>query len=110
MVKPLGAAELKAWLADPAREKPVVLDVRDSWELEKCRFDGALHIPMREIPARLGEIDRVRPIVTICHLGGRSMQVASFIEAQQRRPDDIYNLSGGVAAWSREVDPTFPTY
>ena len=119
MVKPLSAVELKSWLDDRSRERPILLDVREHWEIEKCRLDGIQHIPMHEVPARIGELSELgfpRPLVCICHHGARSMQVASFLQARLQRAGsadadtDIYNLSGGVAAWAREVDPTFPTY
>ena len=123
MIKPLSAVELKRWLDDPSRERPILLDVREHWEIEKCRFDGIRHIPMHEVPARIDEVGDLgvqRAIVCICHHGVRSMQVASFLQARLRRgrsdsvgtEDDvgIYNLSGGVAAWANEVDPSFPTY
>ena len=107
-MKQLSAPELAAWLADAQREKPVLLDVREAWELEKARLEGALHIPMRDIPARLTEIDAQKDVVAICHHGGRSMQVAMFLEKNGFAR--IHNLQGGVDAWSRTVDPALPTY
>jgi rhodanese-related sulfurtransferase len=62
---------------------------------------------MREIPARLGEIDPEKDVVAICHHGGRSAQVALFLEKHGYR---VHNLVGGVDAWSRTVDPAVPTY
>lgn len=108
MIKPLSAPELKAWLDDSSRPKPILLDVREAWELDKCRLDGVQHIPMRDIPARQQEIDAEQPVVCICHHGARSMQVALFLDKQQ--PGEIYNLTGGVDAWTRQVDPAFPAY
>ena len=70
------AGELAAWLADERREKPVLLDVREPWEFEKARIEGATLIPMREVPAKIGQLDDHREVVAICHHGGRSMQVA----------------------------------
>jgi hypothetical protein len=62
---------------------------------------------MQEIPGRLAEIDGDREIVSICHHGSRSMQVALFLERQGMK---VHNLSGGMDAWSREVDPSVPRY
>ena len=104
----LSATELAAWLADAQREKPLLVDVRESWEWETARLEGALHIPMRDIPARAAEIDRGREVVAICHHGGRSMQVAMFLE--KNGFSKVHNLQGGVDAWSRTVDPAVPTY
>src|SRR3954463_10138687 len=102
------APELAAWLADAGREPPLLLDVREPWEVEKARIAGAQLVPMGEIPARLGEIDADREVVAICHHGGRSMQVAMFLEKNGFA--NVHNLSGGVDAWSRTVDPSVPLY
>ena len=108
MVSPLGAPELAAWIADDTRPAPTLLDVREPWEFATCRLDGSLSIPMNDVPARLAEIDLDAPLVCICHHGARSMQVAAFLAA--RGATDVHNLTGGVAAWARQVDATFPTY
>lgn len=99
---------LADWLADAKREPPLILDVREPWEIEKASMAGITAIPMREIPARVGELDRAREIVAVCHHGGRSMQVAMFLE--QQGYSRLHNLSGGMEAWSREVDPRVPRY
>jgi rhodanese-related sulfurtransferase len=101
-------AELAAWLGDKAREQPVLLDVREPWEYEKARIAGSALIPMREMPARLAELETQRGVVAICHHGGRSMQVAMFLEKQGFK--QVHNLVGGIDAWSRTVDPAVPLY
>ena len=100
--------ELAAWLADPQRDKPLLVDVREPWEHEKARIETATLIPMREIPGRIGELDSGREVVAICHHGGRSMQVALFLEKQGFKR--VHNLVGGIDAWSRNVDPTVALY
>lgn len=107
-VRPLDAPSLAAWLADPARPRPLLLDVREPWEFATCRLDESRSMPMNEVPARLDELDLDTPIVCICHHGARSLQVAAFLAA--RGAADVHNLTGGVAAWARQVDPAFPTY
>jgi rhodanese-related sulfurtransferase len=102
------AGQLTAWLADSERDKPLLLDVREPWEWETARIEGSQHIPMREVPARLGEIDPDREVVAICHHGGRSQQVAMFLE--KNGFSKVHNLQGGVDAWSRTVDPAVPLY
>lgn len=102
------AGELAAWLADERREKPVLLDVREPWEYEKARIEGATLMPMRELPSRIGQIDEDKEVVAICHHGGRSMQVAMFLEKQGFKR--VHNLVGGIDAWSRTVDPAVPLY
>lgn len=104
----LSASQLKAWLDDPGRDKPVLLDVREPWEYDKARIPGSQLVPMREVPGRVAEIDADKEVVAICHHGGRSMQVAMFLEKQGYR--SVHNLTGGIDAWSRTVDPTVPTY
>jgi rhodanese-related sulfurtransferase len=107
-MKSINAPELAAWLADASREPPILLDVREPWEFDKARIAGARLVPMREVPARLGEVDPAREVVAICHHGGRSAQVALFLE--KNGYGRVHNLVGGVDAWSRTVDPAVPTY
>ena len=57
LIQQITPAELAAWLADGGREKPLLLDVREPWEWQTARIEGATHIPMREVPARVGELD-----------------------------------------------------
>jgi rhodanese-related sulfurtransferase len=102
------AGELAAWLADERREKPMLLDVREPWEYEKARIDGATLIPMREVASRIEQIDEDKEVVAICHHGGRSMQVAMFLEKQGFKR--VHNLVGGIDAWSRTVDSAVPLY
>ena len=101
-------AQLKTWLDDRTRDKPVLLDVREPWEHDKARIEGSILVPMREIQGRVGEIDPGREVVAICHHGGRSMQVAMFLEKQGFKR--VHNLVGGIDGWSRTVDPAVPQY
>lgn len=108
MVKQISPADLAAWLADKGREQPVLLDVREPWEHDKARIAGSRLVPMREIPARLAEIGGGGEVVAICHHGGRSMQIATFLEKSGF--SRVHNLVGGIDAWSRTVDATVPLY
>ncbi|MCK9283034.1 MAG: rhodanese-like domain-containing protein [Rhodocyclaceae bacterium] len=101
-------SQLKAWLDDTARPAPLLLDVREPWEFDVCRIANARPMSMRSIPVRFAELDRDAEIVTICHHGARSFQVAMFLE--QQGFTRLHNLAGGVAAWARDVDPAMPTY
>jgi rhodanese-related sulfurtransferase len=107
-MREISAPDLAAWLADASREKPQLVDVREPWEFERARIEGARLVPMREVAARLAEIDPAKPVVAICHHGGRSMQVALYLE--KAGYNNIHNLVGGVDAWSRSVDPAVPIY
>jgi rhodanese-related sulfurtransferase len=107
-MKSVTAPELAAWIADPARTPPLLLDVREPWEAQICRIDGSELVPMRMLPDRLPDMDTQRPVVCICHHGGRSAHVTMFLARQGF--DDVYNLTGGVDAWARQVDSAMPTY
>lgn len=99
--------ELKDRLAQTGA-KPVLLDVREAWELNICSLPGALHIPMGQIPARAGELDPEQELVVVCHHGVRSLRVAQHLAS--RGFNKLYNLQGGVNAWAREIDPAMQTY
>jgi rhodanese-related sulfurtransferase len=107
-MKQISPRDLAAWLADAGREKPLLLDVREPWEFERARISGAQLIPMGEVAARHAELDPGKDVVAICHHGGRSLQVALFLE--KAGFTRMHNLVGGVDAWSRTVDPTVPLY
>jgi rhodanese-related sulfurtransferase len=108
LVKQISPAELKAWLADKSREAPLLLDVREPWEHDKARIAGSQLVPMGQIQSRLAELDDEKDVVAICHHGGRSMQVAMFLE--KNGFPRVHNLAGGIDAWSRTVDPSIPVY
>jgi rhodanese-related sulfurtransferase len=107
-MKNIGATELAAWLADASRPRPRLLDVREPWEFDKCHIAQAQLLPLRELPARLAELDQASDTVVICHHGGRSMQAALFLERQGF--NSVFNLAGGVDAWARTVDKGMPVY
>ena len=96
-MRQLSATQLKDWLADANRARPLLLDVREPWEFETCRIADSISMPMRGIPARHSELDRDQDIVMICHHGARSFQAGMFLE--QMGFASITNLQGGVAAW-----------
>jgi rhodanese-related sulfurtransferase len=90
------------------RESVFVLDVREPHELAVAAIEGAVHIPMAQIPHRFGELPRDREIVVLCHMGVRSERVTQFLRASGF--DRAVNLAGGIDAWSREIDPAVPRY
>jgi rhodanese-related sulfurtransferase len=101
-------AQLHGWLKDGSREKPRLLDVREPWEFQICRLPDSVSMPMRTIPVRLEELDPQAETVVICHHGVRSYQVAAFLEREGFTR--LYNLTGGVAAWARDVQTSMPVY
>jgi rhodanese-related sulfurtransferase len=86
----------------------VLLDVREHDELAVAAVGGALHIPMRDVPARLGELDAAKPVVVMCHSGGRSRRVAEFLQGNGF--SNVFNLQGGIDAWSTQLDSRVPRY
>ncbi len=102
------APELSAWLADASKISPFLLDVREPGEHQICHIPGVTLMPMQTVPMRLQELDPAAVIVCICHHGGRSMQVAHFLE--QNGFSQVVNLTGGVHAWANQVDNSMPTY
>jgi len=102
----MSAHELKRKM--DAREPFELIDVRETFEYEIARIDGAKLIPLREIAERADELQREGPIVIHCHSGQRSAQAVRLL--QQRGFANVYNLEGGIDAWSDQVDPGVPKY
>ena len=100
------AQELKQKM--DAREKLTLVDVREPWEYEIAQITGSRLIPLGELEERLAELPREGILVIQCHSGGRSEMGARLL--QQEGFANVYNLEGGIEAWSRDVDPTVPRY
>ncbi|MDB5743608.1 MAG: Rhodanese domain protein [Polaromonas sp.] len=121
MISQLNPVDFSAWrdratAGLPPAALPVVLDVREPWEVHTAtvKEDGftLLAIPMREIPARLAELRSSpgvhHPIACLCHHGMRSLQVANYLA--QGGFEEVVNLQGGIDAWSQQVDPSVARY
>jgi rhodanese-related sulfurtransferase len=118
MISQLNPVDFLAWRdgAAAGTSLPVVLDVREPWELQTAsvRADGftLLHIPMREMPAKLADLQQSHgpdhPIACLCHHGMRSLQVAHYLA--ENGFTQVVNVEGGIDAWSQQVDPTVPAY
>ena len=93
-----------------AKDDFLLLDCREQKEFAIARIPGSMLIPMKEIPARLSELEpfRTKRIVVHCHHGGRSQRVTEWL--RQRGFDSSQNMTGGIDAWSLEVDPTVARY
>jgi rhodanese-related sulfurtransferase len=85
-----------------------LIDVREPFEYEIARIDGARLIPLGEISERLDEVSSEQPIVVHCHSGTRSAQAVGLL--QQHGFANVYNLEGGIDAWSDQIDPSVPKY
>lgn len=106
MVREMSAPELKARLDRGDRLQ--VVDVREQWELQLARIPDVVHVPMNQVPARVSELSRDVETIVMCHAGARSLRVAHFLVDQGFT--NVANLTGGIAAWSEQVDATVPQY
>lgn len=87
---------------------PLLLDVREDWERRAATIEGAVHIPLAEVPVRVEELPTDRDIVVYCHHGGRSRGAAEWLNHHGR--PRVANLAGGIDAWSAQIDHTVPRY
>lgn len=104
-MKEMSVQELKERLDKGETVK--VIDVREPDEAEICDIGGEL-IPMGQILQHLDDIPTDRPVVFHCRSGKRSGKVVEKLEEEGF--DNVYNLEGGILAWSDEVDPSVPKY
>ena len=108
-VKEISPTEFEQrWSPQATADSASLLDVREPWEVERAAVKGAVCIPMGEIPNRVKDLDAQQPIVVMCHSGVRSLQVAQYLADMGF--EQVFNLAGGIDAWSREVDPAVPRY
>ena len=107
-MKQLSVAQLSQWLADPGRVPPKLLDVREPWEFAIGRIEGSQLVPLGTLAPQLEAIDCAGPVVCVCHHGTRSFHAALTLE--QHGCGDVYNLTGGIDAWARQIDPAMPIY
>lgn len=99
--------EVKRRLA--AGEAFQFIDVREPAEYELCRIEGATLIPMRDIPQQFERLEvSPAPLVVFCHHGVRSLRVVTWL--QEQGIEDCQSMSGGIEAWSVEIDPAVPRY
>jgi len=108
LIAQLEPRDLAAWQRDPARPAPVLVDVREPNEHALGLIEGSLTMPLQTLPARVAELPRDRDLVLVCRSGNRSQRAAQWLE--QAGFTRLFNLRGGVLAWSTDVDPTMPRY
>jgi rhodanese-related sulfurtransferase len=115
MIFQVSPLQFAAW-CHAAATTPVVLDVREPWEVQTASVTPdaftLVHVPMQSIPARLEELKRTysadQPMACLCHHGMRSQQVASYLA--QHGFTEVVNLQGGIAAWAQQLDASVPQY
>jgi sulfur-carrier protein adenylyltransferase/sulfurtransferase len=98
--------QARVWLESPA--PPVVLDVREPYEVALCRLPGSLTIPLGQMHERLDALPRDRAILVHCHHGSRSLQAAKFLRAHGF--SRATSLRGGIHDWAEQFDPKMPRY
>ena len=86
----------------------MVIDVREKWEWDMAHVAGSVHMPSKDIPSRINELDPTNSIAVLCHHGARSARAVDFL--LQHGFTAVYNVDGGIDAWSREIDPSVPLY
>jgi rhodanese-related sulfurtransferase len=87
---------------------PLVVDVREPWEAERCAISGAKLIPLRQVPESLEDFKKeTREIVVHCHHGGRSLRAVNWLRSQGV---SARNLTGGIHLWAEEIDPGMNKY
>jgi adenylyltransferase/sulfurtransferase len=94
-------AELAAILAEVT-----LLDVREPFEWNVSHLEGAIHIPLQQLPNRLAEVPNDKEVVVYCRVGGRSAHAQQFM--LERGFTRVKNLTGGLIAWATQQDPSMP--
>ncbi|MEJ2114631.1 MAG: rhodanese-like domain-containing protein [Gammaproteobacteria bacterium] len=107
MFKEFSPKQLKEYL-EQTNKQPILLDVREPWEFERCHIANSKLIPMRQIPSVLQDYDLDEEIVVICHHGIRSRAVANYL--YQHEYSKVINLSTGIDGWARDIDTSMPIY
>jgi rhodanese-related sulfurtransferase len=98
-----GTPPVPATIPSQVAEDAYLLDVREPDEWAAGHAPGAFHLPMREIPMRMGEVPADREVVVVCRVGARSAQVVAYL--MQQGWDRVANLDGGMHAWEAAGRP-----
>ena len=105
-VPTISASELKQ--KQDRGDKFVLVDVREPFEYDICRIPGSQLIPLGQLPSRMSELDSADEIVLQCKSGARSARALKLL--QEAGFNKLWNVEGGILAWSDEVDPSVPKY
>lgn len=98
--------EVKEMLA--GGENVLLVDVREQWEYDTSHIEGAVLIPLREIPANLPRLEAAGEVILFCHHGMRSMDAAAWLRSQG--VTGARSMAGGIDLWATEIEPTLPRY
>ena len=97
-----------ATAAQMLRDGALLLDVREPFEVAICAVADSQHTPMRQIPENAADLPPDRPILVLCHHGGRSQRVTQFLRANGFA--NATNVIGGIDAWADQIDPALARY
>ena len=106
MIKEITVKELKNKFDKD--EDFMLLDVRNIQEVLFSKINGSIHIPMNEIMKRINELDSNKEIIIQCKSGKRSARVCEYLMTQNFK--NVKNLTGGIIAWSDEIDNSIQVY
>lgn len=106
MFRDISVTDLAQWRA--AGKAFVLLDVREPDEIATVALADSVNIPMRDVPHRIGELDKSATVAVMCHHGGRSARVAQFLTGHGFA--DVHNVDGGIDAYALDVDPSLRRY
>ncbi len=107
MVKEITVKELKKMMDDGVEFQ--LIDVREPYEYEFCNIDGEL-MPLSTVPQNADNIARDKPVIMQCRSGKRSAQAIQLLQSIDPAFENLYNLKGGILAWSDEIDNSIPKY
>jgi rhodanese-related sulfurtransferase len=102
----ISPAETKAHLE--SGDEVLLVDVREPWETQLCRIDGAVLMPMGTVPANVQKLDVDGEVICYCHHGVRSLEVAVWLRSHG--VERARSMTGGIDRWSSEIDPRVPRY
>jgi adenylyltransferase/sulfurtransferase len=105
-IEEVAPAEVKARL--DKGDGIVLLDVREDDEVAMASLNGALHIPLGDVPYRLAEIPKEKDLIVFCHHGNRSLMGA--YQLKRKGFPRVFSMAGGIDLWSQQVDPDVPQY
>ena len=110
----ISAEELSKILEDDSSEKPFIVDVREDTEIAIASFPfSVLHLPLSKAANWSSNIKELlpndQPVVVVCHAGIRSFNFGSWL-LEKGVTDRVWNLVGGIDAWSKDVDESIPRY
>ena len=87
---------------------PILLDVREKFEIEITNIQNSIHIPMNQIPNEISTLDPKKNYVVYCRVGGRSAKVCEYL--LNNKFESVKNLSGGINEWARQINPSLNVY